>query len=182
MLPEVRVLFERAQRRRHAIEDLLRSAPAPFWQRTAEGDAWSARAHVAHLASMDAPVARLAQCALTGERAAWLWDTEVPQSLEAARRQAMAALAESSAGELSEALNAARAAIVPALAALKPESLEMRVLVAGANDSWGTPVSWPLRTYLVHWAEHDAIHEAAIRAAFTTPPDLSAVALTRRLR
>lgn len=182
MLPEVRVLLERAQRRRHAIEDLLRSAPASFWQRVAEGDAWSARAHVAHLATMDAPMVRLTQRAVAGERAAWLWDAEDPVVLEAARRHAMAALADSSADELSEALSEARATLVPALAALLPEGLEMLVMVAGASDGWGTPRSWPLRTYLAHWAEHDAIHEAAIRAAFTTPPDLSAVALTRRLR
>jgi hypothetical protein len=182
MLPEVRVLLERAQTRRHAILGLLDAAPEAFWLRVASGDAWSARAHAAHLAAMDGPVAELARGAVAGAREAWLFDATRPLELESARASAMAALADGTPHQLREALAAARLLVAPALEPLRPAALEMRVMVAGAVDSWGRQLSWSLRDYLGHWAEHDALHEAAIRAAFTTPPDLSAVALTRRLR
>jgi hypothetical protein len=182
MLPEVRVLLERARTRRHAILGLLDVAPEAFWLRTAPGDGWSARAHTAHLAAIDGPLATLARRAAAGAPEAWLFDVSDPLELESARASAMAAMADGSPRQLREALEAARLPIAAALEPLRPASLEMRVMVAGDVDSWGRQLSWSLRDYLGHWAEHDALHEAAIRAAFTTPPDLSAVAITRRLR
>ena len=182
MLPEVRVLLERAQARRHVIHGLLEVVPEAFWLRSTAGDAWSARAHVAHLGAMDGPVATLLRRASSGDGEAWLCDTSDPAALESVRTAAMAQLAHSSPPELVRALAEARDAVVVALDELHPAGLEMHVLVAGAADGWGRQLRWPLRDYLRHWAGHDAVHEAAIREAFTTPPDLSAVALTRRLR
>jgi hypothetical protein len=182
MLPEVRVLLERAEARRHVIHGLLEVVPEAFWLRSASGDAWSARSHVAHLGAMDGPVATLLGRASFGAPEAWLYDTSDPAALESVRSTAMAQLVYSSPQELLRALAQARHAVVAALEELRPAELEMHVLVAGAADGWGRQMRWPLRDYLRHWAEHDAVHETAIREAFTTPPDLSAVALTRRLR
>jgi hypothetical protein len=182
MVPEVRVLLDRANRHRYAILELLDTAPEQFWRRAVPGDAWSARAHVAHLVTMDEPVAALARAAASGARVAWIFGTAEAGVMEAARMAAMAEFSGADPGDLRSALVSARTGLREALDALSGNSLEMDVLVAGAVDAWGRQHTWPLRDYLRHWAEHDRIHEAAIRAAFTAPPDLSAVALTRRLR
>lgn len=73
-----------------------------------------------------------------------------------------------------------RARLVALLGQLGARHMEARVFVAGVVDGWGEPVAWELRRYLAAIPEHDSEHEAAIRRAVSSAPDLSAVAVAQR--
>jgi hypothetical protein len=52
-----------------------------------------------------------------------------------------------------------------------------------ARDAWSPPGAISVRAYLAQWAEHDALHEGAIRRAIANQPgpgDLAAAAFARR--
>ena len=74
-----------------------------------------------------------------------------------------------------------REAVVAALLAVRVETLEREVRVAGVLTPWGEPHASSLRTHLTGWAgQHDGEHEAAIRRAIETPPDVTALTLAAR--
>jgi hypothetical protein len=75
-----------------------------------------------------------------------------------------------------------RSGTIEMLRRLEPWHLETLLFVPGMANSWGEPFRLSLREYLAAWPSHDSEHEAAMRRAITAPPDMSAVALTRRRR
>lgn len=182
MLPEVRVLLERARSARLSLEGLLDVLPADYWWRTAPGDRWNVTEQVAHVASADLLLAALLERVAAGERAAWVGGTRDPAELSARREPPFAGLGELPVTSLRMAAAEARAGVEAACALLELPMLEANVQIAGAMDRWGVPLSWGLRGYLASWAAHDSAHEADIRAAIATAPDLSTVALTQRRR
>ena len=161
------------------LEGLLDSIPATYWERQASDDAWSARDHLRHLATIDDLVLPLVQNACAGCAVMWLAGPE-PGDPERQRMAAMDSVAGASTAELRARMSASREAVTGAVSQLPHDALERLVRMASSANSRGRLQEWPLRTYLAGWAEHDTVHEGAIRRAMTAPPDLSAVALVRQ--
>jgi hypothetical protein len=158
---------------------LLDSIPATYLERQAPDDRWSARNHLQHLATIDDLVLPLVQQAGAGNAVLWLAGPE-PGDLERQRTAATDSVARASTDELRARMLVSREAVAGAVSRLPQLALERLVLTAGTEDGWSTPTEWSLRTYLAGWAEHDTVHEVAIRRAITAPPDLATVALMRR--
>ncbi len=181
MLPEVRVFFERAGARRHTLIGLVEAIPSAYWPRTAPGDSWSARNHLEHVATADSFLDDLVLDVLRGTEA-WLAGTANPRLLLAARAGAMQTFESLPLDDLLDAMSAARAGLVDSLARIERPHLLVPVFVAGYVSAWGEPRPISFGSYLDAWAAHDTAHDAAIRDAVATPPDLVAVAMARRLR
>lgn len=181
MTPEIAVIVQRASARRQVLEGLLDALPGEYWEQRAPGDSWSVRNHVEHLATVDRPLVSLLEDAHRGATECWLGGPGAGALLDA-REAGMVALAGVEARELRLLLRRERAAVESALAALPPSACDCTVRIAGAIGSGGEPAAWPLRTYLASWAEHDGLHEAAIRVAIAAPPDLATVMLLRAAR
>ncbi len=178
MLPEVRVLIERAAARRLALEGLLDALPDDYWGRSAPGDGWPIRSHVEHLATIEGLVAETVRTVQVGDRYVWAGGANTTAALAELRAAQMASVAGATREALRAAMARSRAGLVAALASLEPVHLDAAVLVAGVVNAWGKPVGFSLREYLGAWP--DVEHDAAIRRALETPPDLSAAALVRR--
>jgi hypothetical protein len=178
MTPETAVLLQRAAARRLILEGLLDSIPPDSWERQAPGDAWSARSHLAHLATIDELVLPIVRQASDGNPVLWLGGPE-PGDLELKRTAALVSVAGASTAQLRAAMSATRETVARAVGSLPQHALERLVRMARTEDGWSVPAAWPLRTYLAGWAEHDGVHEEAIRRAMTAPPDFSTVALIR---
>lgn len=181
MLPEVRVFLERAGGRRHALLGLVEAIPLALWPRTAPGDAWSARNHLEHVATADAFLDTLVADLAAGAET-WLARTSDQQALLAARIEAMQLFETLPLEGVLEAMAQARSELVSALGELERTHLLVPVFIAGHVSAWGEPRAITFGAYLDVWAAHDSDHEAAIREAVSTPPDLVAVAMARRLR
>ncbi|MBA4180160.1 MAG: hypothetical protein C0506_06175 [Anaerolinea sp.] len=182
MLPELRVLLERAEARRASLDGLLDALPADYWGRVAAGEAWSIQDQVAHLAGSEALIGAMLREVAGGAMRVWVGGIEHPQGLIEMRERALDVWKGASVDTVRKAAAGSRQALAECLAALVHRHLDATVHVAGAMDRWGGPLAWPLREYLATWTAHDPEHEASIRSAMTTPPDLSTVALTQRLR
>jgi len=180
MLPEVRVLIERAAARRFALDGLLDAIPGDYWARSAPGDAWPVRSHVEHLATIESLVTETVAAVIQGEREAWAGGAGSVDALTERRALLMAAVAGASQEELRASMVHSRAVLVASVETLEPIHLEAVVLVAGVVNSWGQPVLFSLREYLLAWPDHDTSHDAAIRRAMESPPDLSTAALVQR--
>ena len=179
-IPEMRTLVERAATRRHVLEGLIASVPDEYWERRAPGDDWTALDHVRHVATVDAMVVELVEAA---ERPGELWAGGVREAdeLEARRTALMDGVRDRDIHELVATMRESREAAVGALLALSQGALDREVRVAGVLTPWGEPHASSLRVHLGGWAaEHDREHEAAIRRAIETPPDLTALTLAAR--
>lgn len=171
-LPEARTILERAWARRESLLALIETIPADYWTRQAAGDAWTARNHLEHLATIDAVVLPIL------ESPAPVLDEE----LLAAREGAMQAVAGLEVGELIQRLESSRRDLVGAVACLTLHALA-RDIQLPARDAWSPPGTISVRGYLAQWAEHDTLHEGAIRRAIANQPgpgDLAAAAFARR--
>lgn len=181
MTPEIAVILQRASARRTMLAGLLDALPLEYWERRAPGDAWSVRDHVAHLAVVDRPFLPLLAEAAGGAFDCWLGGRE-RGALIRTREANMDSMAGLEIGALRAALGRARADVEGALSALPAAACDMLVHIPDATGPWGEPVALPLRNYLVSWAEHDGVHEAAIRRAILTLPDLVTVMFVRAAR
>ncbi len=181
MLPEVRVFLERANARRQSLLGLAAVIPEGYWPRTAPGDLWSARNHLEHVASADAFLEDMVASLVAGTET-WLARTTDPGDLVSVRAAAMAALAPLPVDDLVSAMGESRVALAASLALVDRAHLLAPVFVAGYVSAWGEPRPVAFSSYLDTWAAHDGAHELAIRDALSTPPDLVAVAMARRLR
>jgi hypothetical protein len=170
MHPVLRVLVERAAVRRFSILGLASVIPDDFWTRRAPSDEWAAHQHLVHALSADAAVAEFIAGKLEGP------------GLEAARARAMAEAAELPLPELIERAAAGRSQLIEVLTEMTPADLERALPISGAVNAWGEQLSITVFQYLEQWAAHDAVHEAAIREAIATSPDLTTIAITRRRR
>ena len=182
MLPEVRVLLERARSARLSIDGLLDVLPADYWSRAEAGSRWDVRDQLAHIASADGMLRDLLRAVASGQPAVWVGGTEDAAELLARREAPLTELAAVPLDRLRTLASETRAAIEPGFATLNIAMLEAGVFIAGAVNRWGEPLRWELRQYLASWASHDSAHEASIRGAIATTPDLSTVALTQRRR
>ena len=181
MLLEVRTVADRAATNRALLDDLLDSVPASYWARRSPADAWTAQAHLQHLATIESQVADEIARIRTARDAAWLGGSPDPATLNEARQSNLAAADGEPVRLLRERMRRNRDALLAHLASLNPPDLELTLLFPGAVDPWGAPLRWDLRRYIASWPAHDLEHAAAIRAAMATPPDLSTIAITRRL-
>lgn len=177
MIPVVRVLAERAEARRGTLLTLAEVVPADYWRRRESDDAWPAHTHLAHALSADSLFARFL-AGLIDITVEFEFDPEV---LLVERQAAIDQATDMAFDELFELGRSGRTAVLRALGALTPGSLETTLVMRGASR-WGQPASFTVYQYLEQWAGHDSGHEAAIRAAIATSPDLSAVAHVRRMR
>jgi hypothetical protein len=182
MLPEVRTFFERAMVHRQLLDDLLDVIPGELWSRRARGEEWSARNHLEHLATADDLLGRDLGRVIGGASQVWLGGSRDAAAVGEQRRAAMEAVADEPVSELRRRLGQSRSDTIETLQRLEPWHLETLLFVPGMANSWGEPFRLSLREYLAAWPSHDSEHEAAIRRAITAPPDMSAVALTRRRR
>jgi hypothetical protein len=180
MEPEQRVFVERARARRWQLEALVAAIPEGYWDRRAPGDDWSARDHLAHLATVDQLVVELLDALRQGQQA-WLGGPE-PAALERRREDARLRVRGEPTGVLLATMRAERGRALAALRSSPATLLDGTVRVASVLDAWGRATSWSLRAYLASWIEHDDLHAEAIRRAITVPPDLSTVLLARRAR
>ena len=179
-IPEMRTLVERAAARRHVLEGLIASVPEDYWERQATGDAWTALDHVRHVATVDGMLVELAEAAGRPGEELWVGGTQDAGALEGRRVALMEGVGEQGIDELVATMWESREAAVEALLALPVEALDREVRVAGVVTPWGEPHVFTLRAYLAAWAEHDGEHEAAIRRAIETPPDVTALTLAAR--
>lgn len=180
MLPEVRVILERAATRLTSLEGLIDAVPEGYWARRASGEAWSAHDHLAHLATIDVLTSETLAEILDGAPVAWLAGTTVPIELAARRTASLQEAQAATPRTLRERMRQTRAELARVVSSLNGASLESNICVAGVLDAWGEPIAFGVRRYLAALPEHDTGHELAIRRAITTAPDLSTVALTRR--
>ena len=180
MLPEVRVILERAATHRTSLEGLLDAVPNDYWDRRAPGEAWSAHDHLAHVATIDVLTSQTLSEILEGVRVAWLAGTTVPAQLAARREASLQEVQTATPQALRERMRQTRAELARVVRSLDSASLESNICVAGVLDAWGQPVAFGVRRYLAGLPDHDTGHELAIRRAITAAPDLSTVALTRR--
>ena len=180
-LPEMRTLVERAAARRHVLEGLIASVPEDYWDRRAPDDAWTALEHVRHVATVDAMVVELLEAAERPEEELWAGGVRDVAELEARRVELMEAVRDQDIHELVVTMRESREAVVVALLAIRVEALDREVRVAGVVTPWGEPHASSLRAHLTGWAgQHDGEHEAAIRRAIETPPDVTALTLAAR--
>jgi uncharacterized damage-inducible protein DinB len=180
MLPEVRTFVERATTHRELVEQLLDVIPGEYWFRRAAGEEWSARKHLEHLATAEDLLVEDLQRVIDGATQVWLGGSQDASATARRREEAMQAVAEEPVSALRERMHASREHTLTVLARVDAGHLEATLLVPGVTNPWGEPLRLSLREYLAAWPAHDTEHEAAIRRAITAPPDLSAVALTRR--
>jgi len=177
MNPVVRVFAERAAARRASLLSLTDVIPAEFWQRRSPGDEWDAHHHLAHALSADSVVAKLLVAFLEhGTQETGL------DELLGDREAALTASLDLEPATLVASGQAARNSLLAQLERVAPPNLEGEFLRVATPSPWTPSASLTLYAYLEQWALHDAEHEFAIRAAITTPPDLSAAAHIRRLR
>ena len=182
MLPEVRTLLQRAAAHRFALDGLLDAIPESYWERAAPGDAWNARNHLQHLATVEAILAQDLARVIDGANDLWLGGSPDAVLFHERRAAMMEAVADLPCAALRGEMAANRHDAVNTLGALTAYHMEAGLRIPGVVDRWAQPVRYSLREYLTAWPNHDTAHDAAIRAAVSTPPDLSAVALTRRHR
>ena len=173
----VRVFVERATARRQSLLELVSVVPGDSWTRKAPGEAWDAFHHLAHALSADSGVADVIPEFVRHE------PTSIQIEELLSRRETVIAAA---AGLDIESLVArghqARREILATLERLHQTDLERQISFLDQRSAWSQPAQITLFAYLEQWSHHDAEHESAIRTAISTPPDLSAVAQTRRLR
>ncbi|MCY4391127.1 MAG: DinB family protein [Chloroflexi bacterium] len=180
-LPEMRTLVERADAHRHVLEGLIASVPEDYWDRQAPDDAWTALDHMRHVATVDRMVVELLEAAERPEEELWAGGVRDEAALEARRVELMDGVRAQDIHELVATMRESREAVVAALLAVRVETLEREVRVAGVLTPWGEPHASSLRTHLTGWAgQHDGEHEAAIRRAIETPPDVTALTLAAR--
>ena len=182
MLPEVRTLVQRAVAHRFALEGLFDALPESYWERGAPGDAWSARNHLQHLATVEAVLVEDLGRVVDGANDLWLGGAADAALFHERRAANMEAVSDLPCAALRAEMSANRAHAVNTLGALTADHMEASLRIPGVVDRWGQHVRYSLREYLTSWPNHDVAHESAIRAAISAPPDLSAVALTRRHR
>ena len=182
ILPELQVLLERARSARASLDGLLDVLPKEYWSRAAPGSRWDVRDQLAHVASADDLLHDLLRTVAAGHATAWVGGTEVASELLSRREAPLQEFAGLSLEELRDLATAARGGVESAFVTLDATMLEAGVYIAGAVDRWSEPVRWSLWAYLTTWARHDSAHEADIRAAIASTPDLSTVALTQRRR
>ncbi|MEO9254213.1 MAG: DinB family protein [Tepidiformaceae bacterium] len=182
MLPEIRTFVERAIAHRQLLDDLLDVIPDEYWLRRAIGEDWNARNHLEHVATADDLLDGDLERVIAGSPQIWLGGNADAAVLGELRRGAIDAVADESIRGLREQMARGRERTLASLGQLRSVHLETAVFVPGLMTAWGEPFRLPLREYLAAWPSHDSEHEAAIRRAITSPPDLSAVALTRRKR
>ena len=177
----MRTLVERAAARRHVLEGLIASVPEDYWDRRAPDDAWTALDHVRHVATVDAMVVELLEAAERPEEELWAGGVRDVAELEARRVELMDGVRDQDIHELVVTMRESREAVVAALLAIRVEALDREVRVAGVVTPWGEPHASSLRAHLAGWAgQHDGEHEAAIRRAIETPPDVTALTLAAR--
>ncbi len=182
ILPELRVLVERAAAHRAALESLLDVIPADYLPNRGPGDGWSVRNHLEHLATVEDFVVETLETVEGGAAEAWAANEPTLARLLERRSQRMAAVENFAVGDLRARMASSRQSLVLRLSALDPARLETPVMVAGLVDAWGQPRRFSLREYLRSWPDHDVEHAFAIRAAISTRPDLSVAAMARRRR
>lgn len=177
MHPVLRVLLDRADARRGSLLGLAEAVPGDYWARTAPGDAWSAWEHFAHALSADELLLPVLERSRSGRGPI---DLGAGDSFAFEREAALRRLA---ALDFRDAVARAagwRRRLVEALSDFEPTQLERPLLIPGVRSAWGEPLAVSLYGYLEQWAAHDGVHEAAIREAMLTPPDLSAVMLAKK--
>ncbi len=170
MNPEVRVLLERANARRISLLGLVDVIPAQFWSRREDTDSWTARQHLAHVATAD----ELLLETLSEEGPA--------ASYESRRSELLAAAEEWPIRDLLARMERERARLAASLDGVSFLSLDGHIQAAGVRDAWGREAAWPVRALLAAWAEHDTGHELAIRRAVTSPPAAAALSAAARRR
>lgn len=179
MLATVRVFLERADGARFRLLDLAAAVPEELLARQAQADEWPARTHLGHALTSDGPVATFVERFLSPEAE----PERLFEQVLAERASAIAAAQECSVEELVDLAARERRRLISGLSSVRPAHLERTMTVPGLRDAWGQPHAVSLAGYLRAWCQHDLEHEAAIREAIRTTPDLSAAALVqRRLR
>ncbi|MEO8538619.1 MAG: hypothetical protein ABI577_02685 [bacterium] len=176
----VRVLVQRAASGRHSLLELVSVLPGGYLERQATDDDWPAHVHLGHALTSDALVADFVRL-VHGDAGSDELGVHFA-SLAAGRIAAIDSAIKLPLPELLDLAADAREALVGELQLLAAGHLEFVLPVPGVRDAWGQPLGVSVLSYLQQWANHDSGHESAVRRAIATNPDLSTVALTRRLR
>ena len=92
MLPEVRVLLERARSARLSLDGLFDVLPADYWSRAEAGSRWDVRDQLAHIASADGMLRDLLRAVASGQPVVWVGGTEDAAELLARREAPLAEL------------------------------------------------------------------------------------------
>ncbi|MGE5596267.1 MAG: DinB family protein [Hyphomicrobiales bacterium] len=180
MLPEVAVIAGRAAAARSQLDALLGVVPEEHWERREAGELWTARNHLHHLATIDAPVAALLRAVREPGGDVAPFAAATMAEVEAARMDLLASVSALSTAELRARMERERAETLAVLATLDATDLERGVLLPGAVDARGRTVTITLRRYLAAWATHDTEHAQAIRRAISRPPGPGDLAIAAR--
>ncbi len=182
MLAELAVIAGRAAAARYSLEALLDVVPDDYWVRRAEGEAWSAYDHLAHLATIDEPMRQMLEEANAGASTLLPYGAETGGDALARRESLMLTVSGESVESLRARMTSNREALLEVFHTLQPGALDASVILPGLVNAWGQPVAISLRHYLVNWAAHDTEHAEAIRQAITRPPSPGDLALAAQRR
>ncbi|MCK9518798.1 MAG: DinB family protein [Dehalococcoidia bacterium] len=182
ILTELAVLAGRAAAARSLLDALLDVIPDDYWDRRAQGELWSAREHLQHVATVDEPMRQLVLDAASGARLLRPYGVEGVAEAAERRAASMRTVTEYSIDRLREQMAETRNLLLASFEQLGSSALDLPVFIPGAVNSWGQPLTVSLRHYLASWAVHDSEHAEAIREAITTPPSPGDLALAARRR
>jgi hypothetical protein len=177
MNPVVRVFAERASARRTSLLGIAGVVPLDFWHRRALGHEWNAHQHLAHALTADHGATKLIRRFAAARHPL---ETTMDDLLSI-RAEAMAGMADLDIADLVERSQPLRVELHAVLSSLTPADLDQTLLRVQSPSQWSPSVSVTLHAYLDQWSIHDVEHEAAIRVAIATTPDLSAADHIRHL-
>ena len=160
---------ERAMARRLSLLGLVAVVPPSYWARREAGDDWTARQHLDHLATADGLLRRALASADTGE--------PLGDGYAALRTRLMEGVESLGLDQVVAAMANDRDRTLRELESTPAALLDVIVVLPGVTDPFGNSTGWPVRQFLSAWAEHDTVHELAIRRAITTPPDAASFAV-----
>lgn len=173
-LPEIRSVLHRARSNRLVLDQLVEQVPGERWDNRAEGEQWSARVHLAHLATIDDVTRAMLEA---GRGREFVMGADVMMQ----RITLLNEIADRDVADLRARMASSRAAMEQHLAAFGEHELGGTVVVERPGV-YPPEQRLSVRAYLASWAEHDAGHTEAIRAAVTAPLQPAALAAAQRIR
>jgi hypothetical protein len=158
MDPTVAAVVETLRENRERFIEFSRSLSAEELVRPVPASSWEVRDFIAHLGTLDVPLARFFETIARGEAAPSGSPGDALQDVDAFNdAQVLARRAWPLDQVLAEAAQN-RAKLIPALESLSGPQIEQSMHFPG--DAKRGPGDVPLKLFLTGWAQHDPIHAA----------------------
>lgn len=156
-------IVQELDRHRERFEAFCRSLSAEELERPVPGSTWLVRDYIAHLATIDQPVAAMFRAVRQGGRKGTSEGSEDRFDVDAWNDEVVQARRSRSVEELLDEVRRERAALKQELLAFTPADLERSIPFGG--DAKRPAGMVPLGRYLAGWCRHDPIHVADMISA-----------------